>query len=48
MVMQMVKKLWHILPTSCACKLGEKSGVKRCGEKGVGLHKALPWVYTSS
>lgn len=30
MVMQMVEKLWHILPTSCACTLGKKSRTKQC------------------
>lgn len=29
MVMQMVEKLWHILPTSCACTLGKKSRTKQ-------------------
>lgn len=28
MIMQMVEKLWHILPTSCACTLGKKIGTK--------------------
>lgn len=30
MIMQMVEKLWPILPTSCACTLGKKSRAKRC------------------
>lgn len=29
MIMQMVEKLWPILPTSCACTLGKKSRAKR-------------------
>lgn len=40
MIMQMVEKLWPILPTSCACTLGKKSGTK--------LHAALPLVYMLS
>lgn len=29
MVMQMVEKLWHILPTSCACTLEKKRRMKQ-------------------
>jgi len=34
MVMQMLEKLWHILPTSCACTLGKKSREKQDGASG--------------
>lgn len=50
MVMQMVEKLWHILPTSCACTLGKQKTKTKGGVEwsGAQLHAALPLGYMFS